>query len=70
MGVADARPNRLEKMKERFALKDDVCFSDWQDLVKQPKMADIAIVATQDRMHKDPAIALAKLGYHLLLEKV
>ena len=68
--MADARPNRLSKMKKLFSLDEAVCFSDWKDLAARPKMADVAVVATQDRMHKDPAIALAKLGYHLLLEKV
>ena len=68
--MADARPNRLSKMKKLFSLDENVCFSDWKDLAARPKMADVAVVATQDRLHKDPAIALAKLGYHLLLEKV
>ncbi len=32
-------------------------------------MADAAIIATVDRRHRGPAIACARLGYHLLLEK-
>ena len=43
---------------------------DWKELAElEDKVADFAIIATQDRMHKDPAIAFAKKGYHLLLEK-
>jgi len=26
------------------------------------RVADVAIIATPDRLHKDPAVALAKLG--------
>ncbi|MFI5908868.1 Gfo/Idh/MocA family protein [Dactylosporangium sp. NPDC051541] len=33
------------------------------------RIADAAIVATQDAMHEGPAVLLAGLGYHLLLEK-
>ena len=33
------------------------------------KIADCAIIATPDRYHHKQAIALAKLGYHILLEK-
>nr|BFE70892.1 hypothetical protein GCM10020092_041930 [Actinoplanes digitatis] len=33
------------------------------------RLADAAVVATQDRLHRDPAVRLADLGYHLLLEK-
>jgi predicted dehydrogenase len=32
-------------------------------------MADGAIIATQDRMHVEPAVAALERGYHLLLEK-
>ena len=33
------------------------------------KLADCAFITTQDQMHRDPAIAFSKKGYHLLLEK-
>ena len=32
-------------------------------------MADAAIIATQDQLHVEPAVRLADLGYHILLEK-
>lgn len=34
-----------------------------------PRFADCVIIATPDREHTGPAIAFAKLGYHVLLEK-
>eukprot|EP00095_Tigriopus_kingsejongensis_P004155 snap_masked-scaffold1541_size36691-processed-gene-0.1 protein:Tk04155 transcript:snap_masked-scaffold1541_size36691-processed-gene-0.1-mRNA-1 annotation:"predicted protein" len=69
VGVAECQPHRLDRMRERFDLAEEVCFKDWRDLVAQEKMADLAIVATQDQMHKEPAMALAQKGYHLILEK-
>ena len=57
-------------MKKLHNLTDDQVFEDWTDLVaKNEKLADFAIIGTQDQDHKDPAVALAKQGYHLLLEK-
>ena len=55
--------------QERFGLDDGCVFSDWKELASRDRMADVAIVTTQDRMHKEPAIALAAKGYQLLLEK-
>lgn len=44
-------------------------YRDWRDIVNLPKLADAALICTQDAQHKAPAIALAEKGYHLLLEK-
>lgn len=43
-------------------------FATWDDLAAE-KAADAAIIATPDRLHVDPAVALAAAGYHLLVEK-
>ena len=42
---------------------------DWKKLLAMDKIADCAIITTQDQLHRDPAIAFANKGYHLLLEK-
>ena len=67
--VAEIHPGRLQTAKERHALPDDRLFTTWEDLAAQPKMADFAIIGTQDNMHFAPAMALIEKGYHLLLEK-
>lgn len=46
-----------------------MCFETWEQLTSHPRLADAAIIATVDRLHRDPAIACAGLGYQLLLEK-
>lgn len=69
MAVAEPRPFHRNVVRDRFRLADDHLFEDWRQLIARPRLADIAIVATQDADHVEPAIALAELGYHLLLEK-
>jgi predicted dehydrogenase len=69
VGVAEPRDFYREKMAKEHNIPDENIFKDWKDLAKKEKFADIAIVTTQDHMHKDPAIAFAKRGYHILLEK-
>jgi predicted dehydrogenase len=44
-------------------------FTDWRQLAEKPRLADAVIIATQDAMHAEPALALAKKGYAILLEK-
>jgi predicted dehydrogenase len=69
--VAVAEPDRVRRAAAaaEFGVPDDRVFADWADLAAASRLADAAIVATQDRMHHDPAVRLAALGYHLLLEK-
>ena len=69
VAVAESHPGRLQTAKERHLLSDEKLFTTWEDLAAQPKMADLAIIATQDHMHYGPAMALIEKGYHLLLEK-
>ncbi|MGN1095494.1 MAG: Gfo/Idh/MocA family protein, partial [Eubacteriales bacterium] len=69
VGVAEPIEMRRNSIKEKFSLSDDVCFSDWHELLSRPKMADIAVIATMDNEHYEPAMKAISLGYNLLLEK-
>lgn len=69
VGVADPDPVRRNYIKDKFNLPEEVCFEDWSQILDQPKMADAAIIATQDQLHFAPAMKAISLGYHLLLEK-
>ncbi len=69
VGVAEPHPYNRQFMADTYALSSDCVFSDWQELAGQPRMADVAIIATQDAMHLGPALAFAGLGYNILLEK-
>jgi predicted dehydrogenase len=69
--VGTAEPNDWNRqfMAETHDLPTENVFTDWRDLAARPRMADAAIISTQDRMHVEPAVALARLGYAILLEK-
>ena len=69
VAVADHAPNRLEYAAKLHNLSGNQLFSEWKDLANLPKMADFAIIATQDRGHYEPALAMIEKGYSLLLEK-
>lgn len=69
VGVADPIKDRRDKIKNMFCLEEENCFEKWEDIVQRPKFADIALIATMDNMHYEPALAAIDAGYHLLLEK-
>src|SRR5215207_10290296 len=67
--VADPDERRRTTLAERHAVPSTRRYSHWRDLIEQPRIADAAVIATLDRLHHEPALALAAQGYHLLLEK-
>lgn len=69
VGVADPIKERCENIREMFELSEEDCYQNWEDILNQPKFADIAIIATMDDMHYEPALKAIELGYNLLLEK-
>ena len=69
VAVADPIENRREYAAHLHGIPQDKVYSDWREIAKQPKMADFAIIATQDHMHLEPALAMIEKGYDLLLEK-
>ncbi len=69
VAVAEPVDDRRNFIKRKNNLPDDMCFTDWKPLLKKGKIADIAVIATMDRDHFEPAIEALKLGYDLLLEK-
>lgn len=69
--VAVAEPNkgRRDEIKNEHNLPDDMCFESWEDILNMPKLADVAVIATMDKLHYDPVMKAISLGYDLLLEK-
>lgn len=81
-GYARQHPERLrivalaEPVAERRAavaaehgLAGDRVAADWRELLQRPALAPVAIVATGDMEHVEPALAALSCGYHVLLEK-
>jgi len=69
VAMADTRRIRLDAANKYLHLPEDRLFDSADALLAQPKLADIMIIATQDKQHKDHAIRAMELGYDLLLEK-
>ena len=64
VGVVDPAAHRTSKLRRLHDIVDDVMVaSDWRHFAKmEKKVADIAIITTPDKLHKDPAVAFANLG--------
>ena len=69
VGVAEPNENNRNYFRDTFGIKDENVFCDWKEILKMPKMADVAFICTQDQMHYEPAMKALDLGYNLLLEK-
>ena len=69
--VAVAEPDDFyrEKVAREYNIAPENCFRSWDEFTAKAKMCDAVAICTQDNMHEEPAIACAKLGYHILLEK-
>ncbi|MGC9520553.1 MAG: Gfo/Idh/MocA family protein [Anaerolineae bacterium] len=69
VAVAEPRDAYRERLVSAHNLPAENVFTDWRQLAAVSRLADAVIIATQDRMHAEPAKAFADLGYDILLEK-
>ena len=69
MAVAEPKADRRALMCRAYGIPADRAFSNWEDLMARPQMADAALICTLDDMHTEPTLAALKQGYHVLLEK-
>lgn len=69
VGVADPRSADREFIRQLHGVPEENCFESWEQILSKPKMADMAVIATVDDMHYEPAMKAIELGYDLLLEK-
>lgn len=67
VAVAEPDPDRRESFARLYNVES--VFENWAQLRAAGRLADAAVITTQDRLHADPAVMAAGLGYHLLLEK-
>lgn len=69
VAVAEPDGERREAFARRHHLGEDSVFTDWHDLFAKGKIADCAMVCTQDRFHTEPVKEALRLGYHVMCEK-
>ena len=69
VAVAEPIESRREYVRKKHNIPKELCFTDYKDLLKLGKIADIAIVSTMDRQHFEPTMTAIDLKYDILLEK-
>lgn len=69
VAAADTNEEKRRLFCKKFAIPEEKCYRSWNELLNQPCMADVAVIATTDRFHTEPALKAMEKGYHLLLEK-
>jgi predicted dehydrogenase len=69
VAVAEPRELRRDRLASAHGISSSTSFGSWRELADRGRIADAALICTQDRMHAEPAVAFAELGYHVLLEK-
>lgn len=69
--VAVAEP--IAERRERFArlhhIPPENMYETWEPLLSQSRMAQAALICTQDQQHTAPALAALRAGFEVLLEK-
>jgi len=69
VAVAEPHDERRAALTSEHALPPERASRDWREILERPRLAPVAIVATGDSLHVEPALAALSRGYHLLLEK-
>ena len=69
--VAIAEPDRARRdfVGNQLQIPQAMRFERWEDLLKQPRLADAVVNTLMDRLHCASAKMALDLGYHMLLEK-
>jgi predicted dehydrogenase len=69
VGVAEPREHYRQAIAQTYGVPAANVFADWREAASRPRFADAVVIATPDALHAEPAIAFARLGYAMLLEK-
>ena len=69
VAVAEPIKERREKIQKRHQIPDDRCFSSYEEVLTDRKIADVALICTMDDLHYAPAMKAIELGYDIILEK-
>jgi predicted dehydrogenase len=69
VAVAEPRAAYRDRLGDEHGIPPERRFRDWREAADAGRIADAAVIATLDREHAGPALALAAQGYALLIEK-
>ncbi|MEG2949450.1 MAG: Gfo/Idh/MocA family oxidoreductase [Clostridia bacterium] len=69
VAVAEPIAERREAVAKAHHIAAENVYESWEQLFQRPKMADFAMICTQDRMHAEPVEQAMRSGYPVLCEK-
>ena len=69
VAIADIDPEKVGLAGDEFGVPAEFRFDSAESLLSREKLADVLIIATQDRQHRAHALKALELGYDILLEK-
>ncbi|RZK49725.1 MAG: Gfo/Idh/MocA family oxidoreductase [Pedobacter sp.] len=69
IGVAEPNTFRNDRYAKKHQIADTHRFNTWEDVFKQPKLADAVIISMPDDLHYEPCMKALSMGYDILLEK-
>jgi len=69
VGIVETNDLRRRAMAAAFGVPDRHCYTRYDDLFAEGLDADMALIATPENAHFDPAVKAIDAGYHVLLEK-
>ena len=69
IAVAEPDDTRRTEFAKQHGIPLEMQFADYKELLNKEKLADCAMICTQDKMHFEPTILALQKGYHVLCEK-
>jgi len=69
VAIADPIAEKRQYFIDNYDVPAEGVYDDYKKLLSQPKLADIVMICTQDKMHFEPAMMAIEKGYDILLEK-
>lgn len=67
--VADPVEAKRKEAQELYGVAPENCFETAEEMLAQPRLADICVIATQDKQHAAQAVEAIQKGYHVICEK-
>ncbi len=69
VAVADPIKGKREAAQRLYGVSSENCFETAEEMLEQPQLADVCVIATQDKQHVEHGVKAIQKGYHLICEK-
>lgn len=69
VAVAEPDDKRRNAFCEMHNIPETMAFESYEQVLEKGKIADAALICTQDNMHYEPTLKAMSVGYDILLEK-